>query len=87
MVATLATQRFFHKPDDEVWHAYREDSTTALCGQAQLSYNVDTIADVVPADATLHGPCAAVLRGDKPEPEQPAVTSTPKAKGKTKAKG
>lgn len=87
MVATASTQRFFHKPDADDWHAYRDDGTIALCGEAQLTYNIDQISDALPAGATLHPACQAALDGKTVEP---TVISTPKAapksKGKSKAK-
>lgn len=55
--ATLATKRYFKKEGEDVWHIYREDSNVSLCGEAQLTYNVDQISDAVPDSGTLHLAC------------------------------
>lgn len=82
MVATASTQRYFRKagPDGEEntneWHAYRDDGNTSLCGEAQMTYNVDSIADAVPASGTLHLGCRealAVEEQDKAEAENAAA--------------
>ena len=70
-----ATLRYFRKPsEDEVntndWHAYREDSPAALCGDAQLAYNVDSIADAVPDGGTLHKGCDKALTKEAKEAEK-----------------
>lgn len=58
--------RFFQPADGGEWHAYREESAQALCGEAQLSYNRDRVADAVPTDGALHDGCRQAIDAENP---------------------
>lgn len=82
MVATASTLRYFSKTahDEGVWHAYRDDGRISLCGEAQLTYNVDPISDSVPSGGTLHAACQRARDG---EPEPGAAPAKKKTGKKT----
>lgn len=90
MVSSNYQIRFFKKPDSEEWHIYREDRPVSLCGEAQLSYNVDSVADILPLDTLAHGACVTVRDKDEPVEAVPAPKAKrarkPRAKAKPKAK-
>lgn len=82
MVATASTQRFFRKAAAEgeentnEWHAYRDDGTASLCGEAQLAYNVDPISDAVPSNGVLHLGCREALAVEQqPQAEAEAAAA------------
>ena len=60
------------RPNTNDWHAYRDDSSAALCGSASLSYNTDAIADALPAEGELHKGCGKALDKEAKDAEKAA---------------
>lgn len=54
-------QMFFHREGDSVWHAFREGSSAALCGESQITWNIDRIEDTLAPDQPLHFRCKVAL--------------------------
>ena len=77
--------RYFLPAGETAWHAYRDDSPAALCGEARITYNVDQIADDLPFGAALHEGCRRALEPETVA-ETPKTISTPKTSRKTKPK-
>lgn len=61
--------RWFQPASDETpntneWHAFHDDNPAAVCGEAQLSFNRDAIADEVPSSGSAHLGCREALDGE-----------------------
>ena len=56
---------WFRRGDDGEWHACREDTSTAMCGEVQIRHNLDeTKAHIaqIPEGQPIHDLCARMYR-------------------------
>lgn len=42
---------------DDLWHAFNLSGPEALCGEVNITYGVDPIAQLVPSDGEAHEGC------------------------------